>query len=95
MERGDAARAVDAMRRLLGPSQSQNLLFCASLVALGAVGGPTCCRDVYCVHCQVSQLLRVALAKLPVRGDGMRAPRELGEYLAEVGALRPAMSEAE
>eukprot|EP00965_Chrysotila_dentata_P001442 47123-Pleurochrysis_carterae.AAC.1 len=39
--------------------------------------------------------MRVALAKLPLRGDGTRSARELGEYLTEVGALRPALSKAE
>eukprot|EP00965_Chrysotila_dentata_P012755 421120-Pleurochrysis_carterae.AAC.1 len=44
---------------------------------------------------KLGQLMRVALAKLPLRGDGTRSARELGEYLTEVGTLRPALSEAE
>eukprot|EP00965_Chrysotila_dentata_P019453 646722-Pleurochrysis_carterae.AAC.1 len=44
---------------------------------------------------KLGQLMRVAVAKLPLRGDGTRAACEMGEYLTEVGAIRPALSEAE
>eukprot|EP00965_Chrysotila_dentata_P241126 6204105-Pleurochrysis_carterae.AAC.1 len=44
---------------------------------------------------KLAQLLRVGLAKLPLRGDGTRAAREMGEYLAETETLRAALSEAE